>query len=61
MSIQTKEQSQDKASIKLDKALKNKKKIKFIPLIERDFKDLNTLAEQFEWIKLKKKQKEKTL
>jgi hypothetical protein len=59
MPIQTKDEAQDKASRKLDKNLK--KRQKRVPLSEESWSDLNqrgaTLAEQFEWIKLKKKEK----
>ncbi len=61
MPIITKDQAQDKASRKLDKALHKKSKRK--PLHEEDWADLvqrgASLAEQFEWVRLKKKQKEK--
>jgi hypothetical protein len=61
MPIQTKDQAQDKASRKLDKALHRKTKHR--PLHEEEWSDLTqrgaSLAEQFEWLRLKKKQKEK--
>jgi hypothetical protein len=61
MPIITKDQSQDKASNKLDKSLHKKTKRK--PLREETWGDLNqrgaSLAEQFEWINLKKAEKEK--
>ena len=61
MPIITKDQSQDKASRKLDKALH--KKTKRVPLAEETWEDLKVrgagLAEQFEWIKLKKQAQEK--
>ena len=61
MPIITKDQAQDKASRKLDKALHKKTKRK--PLHEETWADLNqrgaSLAEQFEWINLRKKQKER--
>jgi hypothetical protein len=53
--IQSKENSQDKINNKIDKNWKKYKKE--IPLIQRNFNDLTTLKEQFEWIKLKKKEK----
>lgn len=60
MSIQTKDESQSKADNRIDRNLnKPPRKKKFIPLIERPFNELHTLAEQFEWLRLKKKQKEK--
>lgn len=59
MPIITKDEAQDKASRKLDKSLKKKTKRK--PLSEETWNDLSqrgaTLAEQFEWIKLRKKEK----
>ena len=61
MPIITKDQAQDKASRRLDKALHKKTKRK--PLQEETWSDLTqrgaSLAEQFEWLKLKKQQKEK--
>jgi hypothetical protein len=57
MPIQSKDDAQDKAGRRVDRNLFKKKKQ--LPLIERDFRDLYTLAEQFEWIRLKKKQKER--
>jgi len=63
MAIQTKEEAQDKFSRKLDKVLNKKKKQ--IPLSEESWDDLNrrgaSLAEQFEWIKLDKRKREKEL
>ena len=47
---------QDKASKRIDKGLFKKKKP--IPLLERDWRELN-LAEQFEYMRLKRKEKEK--
>jgi len=58
MPIQSKDDAQDKASRRVDRSL-NKRNKKQLPLIERDFRDLMTLAEQFEWIRLKKIQKER--
>ena len=61
MPIQTKDQAQDKASRKLDKALHKKTKRK--PLHEETWSELNqrgaSLAEQFEWLNFRKKQKER--
>lgn len=61
MPIITKDQSQDKASMKLDKAMKKKTKRK--PLHEETWGELNqrgaTLAEQLEWLKFKEKQQNK--
>lgn len=54
--IITKDQSQDKASNRLDRNLKKKKKQK--PLAEEEWNDLTnrgaSLAEQLEWLKIKK-------
>jgi len=57
MAIGTKESSQDKASNRVDRNLHKKKK--FVPLMEREFSELVTLAEQLEWIRIKQKQKDK--
>lgn len=61
MAIQTKDQAQDKASRKLDKALYKKAKRK--PLFEETWSELNqrgaSLAEQIEWLNFRRKQKEK--
>jgi len=57
MAIGTKESSQDKASNRVDRNLHKKKK--FVPLMERNFNDLVTLAEQLEWVKRKQKLKDK--
>lgn len=61
MPIQTKDQAQDKASRKLDKALHKKAKRK--PLHEETWSELNqrgaSLAEQLEWLNFRKKQKER--
>jgi hypothetical protein len=57
MAIQTKDDAQSKADKRLDRNLHKKKK--FIPLMDREFRDLVTLAEQLEWIKQKQKQKDK--
>jgi len=61
MAIQTKDEAQDKASRKLDKSLNRKAKRK--PLYEESWGELNqrgaSLAEQIEWLKFRKKQKEK--
>jgi len=56
MPIITKDQSQDKASNRLDRNLNKKKKQK--PLNEEEWSELTnrgaSLAEQFEWLKIKK-------
>jgi len=57
MAIQSKDQAQSKADRRVDNSFFRKPKQK--PLIEREFSELYTLAEQFEWIKLKKQQKER--
>jgi hypothetical protein len=57
MAIQSKDQAQSKADRRVDNSFFKKPKQK--PLIEREFSELYTLAEQFEWLKLKKQQKEK--
>jgi len=61
MPIQTKEEAQDKFSRKVDKTLFKKKK--HVPLSQESWSDLNqrgaSLAEQEEWLKLKRKQLDK--
>jgi hypothetical protein len=57
MAIQTKDQAQSKADRRVDRSFFKKEKLK--PLMERDFRDLTTLAEQFEWVRLKKIEKDK--
>jgi len=61
MPIITKEQAQDKASRRVDNALRKKTKRK--PLHEESWSDLNqrgaSLAEQEEWIRLRRKQLDK--
>lgn len=59
MPIISKDDAQGKADRRLDRNLH--KKQKQIPLLERNFNDLVTLADQLEWIRLKKKQKENEL
>lgn len=60
MAIQSKDDAQSKADNRLDRNLKKPKKPKKeIPLLERDFRDLVTLADQLEWERLKKIQNEK--
>ena len=58
MAIQTKDDAQGKADKRTDRNLH--KQNKFIPLMERNFDDLMTLAEQLEWIKRKQKEKDKS-
>lgn len=57
MAIQTKDDAQSKADRRVDNSFFKKPKQK--PLAERHFSELYTLAEQFEWLKLKKAEKEK--
>jgi hypothetical protein len=61
--FQTRDEAQDKASNKLDRVLNKRKKQ--IPLSEETWDDLNrrgaSLAEQFEWIKLNKRRKNKEI
>lgn len=60
MPIITKDQSQDKASNRLDRNLNKKKKQK--PLSEEEWGDLvqrgASLADQLEWLKIKQKEKD---
>lgn len=49
---------QDRWLNKADKLNRNKKKIKHVSLLEKQFSEMVTLADQLEWIRLKKKQKE---
>lgn len=61
MPIITKDQAQDKASRRLDRSLH--KKTKHRPLHEESWGDLTqrgaSLAEQLEWVRLKKIEKDK--
>lgn len=61
MAIPTKESSQDKASNKVDRVLKQKRKSK--PLSEESWDDLNrrgaSLAEQLKWIEIRRKKIER--
>lgn len=61
MAIQTKEEAQDKFSRKLDRVLNKKSKQK--PLSQETWDELNrrgaSLAEQEEWLVLKRKQLDK--
>jgi hypothetical protein len=61
MPIISKDDAQGKADRRLDRNLNKQKPKKQIPLLERDFRDLISLADQLEWVRLKKKQKEKEL
>ncbi len=60
MAIQTKDDAQSKADKRLDRNL-NKPKKKEKPLMERQFNELVSLADQLKWIELKKKQKAKEI
>jgi predicted nuclease with RNAse H fold len=61
MPIISKDDAQDKASRRVDRSLKKKTKQK--PLLEENWNELTqrgaSLAEQFEWLKFKQKQKDK--
>ena len=48
---------QDRWLNKADKLNRNKKKTKQVSLLEKQFSEMVTLADQLEWIRLKKKQK----
>ena len=61
MAIQTKDEAQSKADKRLDRNLFKQKKKKEKPLMERQFNELVSLADQLKWIELKKKQKAKEL
>jgi hypothetical protein len=61
MPIISKDDAQSKADRRLDRSINKQRPKKQIPLIERDFNDLITLADQLEWVRLKKKQKSKEL
>ena len=63
MPIQTKDEAQDKASRRLDRSLKKKTKRK--PLHEESWSDLTqrgaSLAEQYEWLRLDKRRKDREI
>ena len=59
MAIQTKDDAQSKADKRVDRNFFKKKKEK--PLMERQFNELVSLADQLKWIELKKKQKDKEI
>ncbi len=60
MAIQTKDQAQSKADNRIDRNMfKPKKQKREKPLIEREFHELISLADQLKWVELKKKQQEK--
>ena len=57
MAIQTKDDAQGKADRRVDRSFFKKTKEK--PLMEMKFNEVVSLADQLEWIKLKKREKEK--
>jgi hypothetical protein len=59
MAIQTKDEAQSKADKRLDRNLFKKKPKKEKPLMEREFNELVSLADQLKWIEMKKKQNDK--
>jgi ABC-type phosphate transport system ATPase subunit len=63
MAFQTRDEAQDKVSRKLDRVLNKKKKQ--VPLNQESWDDLNrrgaTLAEQEQWIVLRRRQKERDM
>ena len=61
MAIQTKDEAQSKADKRLDRNWFKQKKKKEKPLMERQFNELVSLADQLKWIELKKKQKAKEI
>jgi len=61
MAIQTKDDAQSKADRRVDRSLNSTKPKKFIPLMDRRFSDLVSLADQLKWVELKQKQKDKEI
>jgi hypothetical protein len=63
MAIQTRDEAQDKFSRRVDKTLFKKKK--HVPLSQESWDDLSrrgaTLAEQEQWIVLRRRQKERDM
>jgi hypothetical protein len=57
MAIQTKDDAQSKADRRVDRSFFKKTKQK--PLMEMQFSEVISLADQLEWIRLKKLEKEK--
>jgi hypothetical protein len=57
MAIQTKDDAQSKADKRVDRNFFKKQKEK--PLMERQFSELISLADQLKWLELKKKQNDK--
>jgi len=61
MAIQTKDEAQSKADKRIDRNLFKQKPKKEKPLMERQFSELVSLADQLKWIEMKKKQKSKEI
>jgi len=59
MAIQTKDDAQSKADKRVDRNFFKKQKEK--PLMERQFNELVSLADQLKWLEIKKKQKDKEI
>jgi hypothetical protein len=59
MAIQTKDDAQSKADKRVDRNFFKKQKEK--PLMERQFSELVSLADQLKWLEIKKKQKDKNI
>lgn len=59
MPIISKDESQSKADKRLDRNLFKQKPKKEKPLMEREFSELVSLADQLKWIEMKKKQNDK--
>jgi hypothetical protein len=57
--IQTKDDAQSKADRRVDRSFFKKTKEK--PLMERKFSEVVSLADQLEWIKLKRIEKDKQI
>jgi len=57
MAIQTKDDAQSKADRRVDRSFFKKTKQK--PLMEMQFSEVISLADQIEWLRLKKIEKEK--
>jgi hypothetical protein len=57
MAIQTKDDAQSKADRRVDRSFFKKTKQK--PLMEMQFSEVISLADQLEWLRLKKLEKEK--
>jgi hypothetical protein len=59
MAIQTKDEAQGKADRRVDRSFFKTTKQK--PLMERKFSEVVSLADQLEWIKLKRIEKDKQI